>query len=158
MSLQLKLELKQAHAEKRLVHYEPGIGLRDYALPMEEDGTLVPIDMDALLEYRRTHEFLFPSCLYTDKTGLYCETVLRYGKGNVLAFACSVKGDFCVFWGQCDCILVRFFSSQHFGISIPIARLLGMNSQVIHKKYPVKIYLGSLSTMSALSSIPSTPE
>ncbi|KAJ3729253.1 hypothetical protein C8R42DRAFT_637532 [Lentinula raphanica] len=120
MSLQLKSQLKQAHAEKRLVHYEPGIGLRDYALLMEEDGTLVPIDMDALLEYRRTHEFLFPSCLHTDKTGLYCETVLRYGKGNVLAFACSVKGDFCVFW--------------------------------------VKIYLGSLSTMSALSSIPSTPE
>ncbi|KAJ3970881.1 hypothetical protein EV361DRAFT_868939 [Lentinula raphanica] len=120
MSLQLKSQLKQAHAEKRLVHYEPDIGLRDYALLMEEDGTLVPIDMDALLEYRRTHEFLFPSCLHTDKTGLYCETVLRYGKGNVLAFACSVKGDFCVFW--------------------------------------VKIYLGSLSTMSALSSIPSTPE
>ncbi|KAJ3824338.1 hypothetical protein F5880DRAFT_1506292 [Lentinula raphanica] len=140
MTQQIEQELNlEAAAEKRLVHFEPGVGLRDFALPMEDDGTFVPLEHDALLSYREKHEFLFPSCLHSERTGLYSESVLRKGRGGELAFACSHNGDFCKFF-----VLLR--------------RLLGTKSKVLHQKYPVKAYLGSLSTMSALSSVPSTPE
>ncbi|KAJ3769994.1 hypothetical protein FB446DRAFT_790873 [Lentinula raphanica] len=130
-------QLKEAIKTKRLVHFLPGYGLVDFALPLKNDGTMVPIEQKALENYRRTHEFRFPSCLHASNTGMYSETVIRSRRG-VLAFACNVKGKFCAYY-------------------VPIATLLGAESQVEFEEYDVKTYLGSISTMSALSSPPSAP-
>ncbi|KAJ3832436.1 hypothetical protein F5878DRAFT_666578 [Lentinula raphanica] len=129
--------LKEAIKTKRLIHFLPGYGMVDFALPLKNDGTMVPIEQKALENYRRTHEFRFPSCLHASNTGMYSETVIRSRRG-VLAFACNVKGNFCAYY-------------------VPIATLLGAESQVEFEEYDVKTYLGSISTMSALSSPPSAP-
>ncbi|KAJ3772691.1 hypothetical protein FB446DRAFT_788480 [Lentinula raphanica] len=131
-------EVAAAVRAKKFVHFDPGIGISDYPYPLDDaTGTPVPVDIAALEKYRREHQFKFPSCLHAQESGLYTECVLRVTKGHVVAFACSKIGDWC-------------------GFFIPIATLLGVNSQVILMKFPVKeTYLGSLSTMSSLTTIAS---
>ncbi|KAJ3834571.1 hypothetical protein F5878DRAFT_695692 [Lentinula raphanica] len=131
-------EVAAAVRAKKFVHFDPGVGISDYRYPLDDaTGTPVPVDIAALEKYRREHQFKFPSCLHAQESGLYTECVLRVTRGHVVAFACSKIGDWC-------------------GFFIPIATLLGVNSQVILVKYPVKeTYLGSLSTMSSLTTISS---
>ncbi|KAJ3963345.1 hypothetical protein EV361DRAFT_957179 [Lentinula raphanica] len=80
---ELKTEVSGAIRDKRLVHFEPGFGIRDYPYPRDDTtGQPVVVDISTLEKYRREHKYRFPSCLHAYESGL----VGKWATGAVIGF------------------------------------------------------------------------